>query len=142
MKYTRFIFLILITGLLGSTVFASDWCKDYNYGNSKRESARELRESTIPYTGEVKVDGRQNGGIRIVGEDRADVYVQACVRAWADSKAEAENLVQTTRIETGDVIKAVNDSEKYNSWIHWSLQNNLNIQKHAAISFFSGGISI
>lgn len=122
MKYTRIMFALLVAGLLSSTVMAGEWCSDkYNNWN-KKESATELRQLTVPATGELKVDGRQNGGISIQGEERADVLVEACVRAWADSKAEALNRLQTTRIETAGVIKAVGPSEKYSSSVSYRIR--------------------
>ena len=82
MKYTKLIFAILITGLVSTTTFAGEWCSDKYSNWNNKESAQELREFTLPATRSLKVDGRTNGGIRIQGEDRADIFVEACVRAW------------------------------------------------------------
>ncbi len=48
----------------------------------------------------------ENGGIEINGEDRSDVVVEARVQAWADSAADAKNILSKVSIETmGDSIR-------------------------------------
>lgn len=99
----------IIIGVVGSTAYAGDWCKDYRNKNGEKRGASEVREFTLPATGNLEIDGGKNGGIKIQGADRGDVFVRACVRAWSESQAEADNLLQTTRIETSGVMRAVND---------------------------------
>lgn len=115
----RSVFVFLVIGIVGSTAFAGEWCDSNGYGNGEKASSVDARTFTLASTGRLEVDGRQNGGIKIQGADRSDVLVEACVRAWADSQAEADNLVQTTRIETSGVIRAVNDGAEHGSSVSY-----------------------
>ncbi|NNE66080.1 MAG: DUF4097 family beta strand repeat protein [Pyrinomonadaceae bacterium] len=132
--------VLAATLILSATALAGDWCKEYNYGNKKKASSVDARQFTLSSTGRLEVDGRTNGGIKVQGADRSDVLVEACVRAWADTQAEADNLVQTTRIETAGVIRAVNDSEKYNSSVSFriSVPRNTDLMLNAK----NGGLSV
>ena len=137
---SRFVFVMVAICVTGTGVLAGEFCKEYNYGNKNKQSSVELREMTLASTGNLEVDGRQNGGIKITGEDRADVFVQACVRAWAESKAEADNLVQTTRIETSGVIRAVNDTKDR----HSSVSFRIRVPRNTDLTLMAknGGLSV
>ncbi len=43
-----------------------------NWSNDDRVSTSELREMTVVSTGSLNVDGRQNGGVSVKGEDRSN----------------------------------------------------------------------
>lgn len=124
---------------LGLPVLAKDFCDNYNH-NGGKVSASDLREITVPATGSLEVDGGKNGGISVRGENRSDVLVRACVRAWAGSDAEAKNLVDTTRIETSPVVRAVQASEKSNTSVSFEVL--VPIQTNLKLSAHNGGISI
>ena len=136
----RVLFVVMLVGLIGSSANASDWCGKNNYGDGDKTSAVDTRTFTLAATGRLEVDGRTNGGIKVTGADRNDVLVEACVRAWADSQSEADNLVKTTRIETSGVIKAVNDSDKNHSSVSYriSVPRNTDLVLNAK----NGGIKV
>jgi len=75
-----------------------------NWSNGDKVSVSDLRESRVS-TRDVKVDSK-NGRITVIGEDRSDVLVKACVRAWAKSKADAQRVVDSIRVNTSGVITA------------------------------------
>ena len=88
-----------------------EFCGDNDsyISNGRRQiKKRDLREFTVPAGGVLEVDGRQNGGISVVGENRSDVLIKACVRSWANSEAEAITSLNNTRIETSGVIRGEN----------------------------------
>lgn len=70
---------------------------DGNWGG-RQESACEMRESTMPATGRLEVDAAPNGGIRVAGWDRSEILVRAQVRASAETKGEAEQLLREVRV--------------------------------------------
>ncbi|QQS40497.1 MAG: DUF4097 family beta strand repeat protein [Acidobacteriota bacterium] len=135
----RSVLSLFAIAVLAVSAYAGDFCSNNNY-NGDKASATDLRETTIPATGRIEVDGGKNGGIAVRGENRSDVLVRACVRAWADTEAEAKNLVDTTRVETSPVIRASNVSEKSHFSVSFEIivpvQTSLNLKAH------NGGISI
>ncbi|MBV8631489.1 MAG: hypothetical protein JOZ83_11225 [Silvibacterium sp.] len=75
-----------------------------NWGWGKQERACEVRTITIARPEKLKVSS-MNGGIRVIGEDRQDVRIEAKVQAWAGSAAEAADILHEIQIETaGGVI--------------------------------------
>ena len=89
-----------------SKVRQNDFCSSEGYKNGKHVTVRELREITVPSTGSVNIDARKNGGITVVGDERSDVLVRACVEAWAASDADAKALLGRVSIDTGGTIRS------------------------------------
>lgn len=90
------------------------FCSSNNW-SSDRVSFNELRETTVAASGSLNVDGRQNGGISVKGEDRSDILVRACVQAWGKTDDEAKSLASNVKINTGSTIKAENSADD-NNW--------------------------
>lgn len=139
-KKSNFFILLLVFSFSISTAFAgSEFCSDNNWSGKDKVSFNELRESTISATSLLSVDGRKNGGIKVIGENRSDVLVRACVQAWAKSEGEAQTSAKSIRIETGSVIQASDSSDENSSVsfeIHVPRAQNLKLTAH------NGGISI
>lgn len=75
----------------------------------------EIREQTLAATGELVVDARQNGGVRVTGWDRDDVLVRAAVRAWGEDEDEARELAKQVEIRTdGGKIRADGPEQNWN----------------------------
>lgn len=118
----------------------------YNVSRNGRQLAShcEVKEQIVPATkGTITVDGRQNGGVKIMGSDRNDVLVRACIQTAADTEADARELAAQLRIETsGGQIHA--EGPTNNEDRSWSVSfevfvprdSNLSLQTH------NGGISI
>ena len=108
-----------------------EFCSQQNgWSNGNKVSSSDLRESTIAAASPIKVDSK-NGRITVVGESRNDVLVRACVRVWAESKAQADTKAKSIRVATSPVIKAENTVEK--NWsvsyeIHVPNSSNLDLQ--------------
>lgn len=76
--------------------------KDHtNWGWGHQEHACEVRTITIAKPDKLKVSS-MNGGIRIVGEDRQDVRIEAKVQAWGGSASEAADILREIQIEDSD----------------------------------------
>ncbi|MEO6655987.1 MAG: DUF4097 family beta strand repeat-containing protein [Pyrinomonadaceae bacterium] len=116
------------------------FCTNNNWSSDDNFSFSELREMTIPATGTINVDGSQNGGIGVKGEDRSDVLIRACVQAWSKSDADAKAVAANIKINTSGQVKAENPSGDKNWSVSYQIlvprSTNLNLTAH------NGGISI
>lgn len=140
--------LLAVICLSGLTVAAQekDKYKKYdrefcsnNWSNGDKVSTSDLRETTVA-AGDVNVDGKRNGGISIKGENRSDVLVRACVQAWANSEAEANQIAKSVRVETDGTIQVAGADDEKNYSVSYEIivprRTNLNL------TTLNGGISI
>ena len=117
-----------------------EFCSNNNSWNgSDRDSYNEMREMTLPATGNLSVDGGRNGGISVKGENRADVLVRACVQTWGTTDAEAKSLASSVKIGTSPQIKAEGASEE-----GWSVSYEILAPRNTDLKLtaHNGGISI
>ena len=91
-----------------------EFCSSENWSNGDRVSFKEVREMNLPATGSLSVDGGKNGGIRVMGSDRSDVLVRACVQAWGANAEAARAAASAIRISAGGIVKA--DSPGDENW--------------------------
>ena len=142
MKNLQSTLLLVVFCLLASGAFAQDkskqkhrkheFCSKQTWSNGNRVSASDLRETKLSAGNTVKVDS-QNGRITIKGENRNDVLVRACVRAWAKTSSDAESLVNAINIKTSPNIRAENMSDRNVSVsyeIHVPNSTNLNLKSN------------
>ena len=110
-----------------------------NWSNGDKVSVRDLREMTIPATGSLAVDGRQNGGIKVKGSERSDVLVRACVQAWGTSEEAAQALMSSVKISTGSLITADAASDR-----GWSVSYEILVPRSTNLDLKAqnGGIGI
>jgi len=115
------------------------FCSGDNWSSDDRVSFKEVREMTIPATGSVNVDAGQNGGIRVTGENRSDVFIRACVQAWGKTGEAAKAAAGSIRIETGSLIKAEGDEGG-----NWSVSYEISVPRNTGLDLkaHNGGISI
>ena len=139
---SRFFYLFLLLVVGGLSVSAQNYknrefCSN-NWSNGNGISVHDLREVSVPASSLVNVDGRQNGGVSVIGENRSDVLVRSCVQAWGNSESEAQARLKSVRVQTGSVIHAEGDDSKWSvSYeIHVPRATNLNLTTH------NGGISV
>lgn len=116
------------------------FCTNNNWSDGGRESVSDLREVTIPAVGTVNVDGRQNGGVSIKGEDRNDVLIRACVQAWGESADAAKEKLASVKINTSGTIKAESDDTDK----QWSVSYEIRVPRSTSVNLTAknGGISI
>ncbi len=71
----------------------------------RADRACEIRESRMPATGSLDVDATPNGGIHVKAWDKNEIYVQAKVEAWGNSKDEARARLGQVKVnaEKGSV---------------------------------------
>ena len=120
---------------------SKSFCTNQNWSDDDRVSINDLREVTIPASGSIAVDGGQNGGISVKGENRTDVLVRACVQAWGRTDEAARAVAAGIRIGTsGGTIKAENTADDKN----WSVSFQLLVPRATNLNLTArnGGISI
>jgi hypothetical protein len=146
----RFVFytlLLTVICLSGTTVFAQnrgqerEFCSNNNSNSwGGNVSYRELRESTIRPGNLLTVDGRQNGGISVIGSNRSDILVRACVQAWDSTEQAAQTRAKNIRIETAPVVRAEGVDGQSNMSVSYQIlvprNTNLKLTAH------NGGISV
>jgi hypothetical protein len=137
---------------IGAVVFAQprdrrfvrssgSWCGDH--GDRDRASHCEVREDTIGGANPVEIDAGHNGGIRVRGWNRGDVFVRSRIAASADSDAEARRLVAGIRIDTaGGSVRAVGPDAGGDA--SWSVSFDVQVPRNAILTLHTrnGGISI
>lgn len=116
-----------------------EFCSENNFSNGDKASFRDMREMTLPATGNLSVDGGKNGGVRVIGESRSDVLVRACIQTWGTSDEAAKALASSIRIATSPSIKAEGGDE-----IGWSVSYEVRVPQatNLKLNAHNGGISI
>lgn len=144
-KFLRRGSLILMMFCLAATIgFAQDkdkdkdkqhiheFCSGESWSNGEKVSAKDLREMTIPSAYQLKVDSK-NGRITVKGENRSDVLVRACVKTYAESKAQADSLARAIRILTSPEVRAENTPDE-----NWSVSYEISVPNSQNLDLASG----
>lgn len=147
----RFYALLAILFVSATAVFAQDkterkvndgdFCSNYNYSSGDdKVSYKETREVTLRSGGVLNVDGGRNGGIKVRGENRADVLVRACVQTQGANDEAARAIAKNIRIETGSNVRAENSSDESN----WAVSYEILVPRstNLKLSTHNGGIGI
>ncbi len=116
-----------------------EFCSNWN-SDGDRVGFNEVREFTIPASGSIEVDGGKNGGISVIGTDRSDVTVRACVNAWGTSDSNAQAIARNVTITRGGVIRGENNSDDKN----WGVSFQVMIPRNhdLKLTAMNGGIAI
>lgn len=142
-------FLVVVTApqaLAQRSQSAERWLNDCrsgrHWGDRDREQYCEVREQTIPARSQLRVDGRENGGIEVIGSDRSDILVISKVQAQAESESDAKDIASKIRIDVGDEIRAEGPSTRWRS--SWSVSYEIHVPRkiNLDLSATNGGISI
>lgn len=101
----------------------------------------ELRRAVVPLEGQLSVKGT-NGGIEVIGEDRADIAIEARITADGSSQEQARSLMQQIKIITTGVIHA--DGPQSSLWSRngWSVNYRLHVPRRLSANLHTenGGI--
>lgn len=98
-----------------------DWvarCYRNNRDND-REVFCEERETRLGSRDQLRVDGRQNGGVAVRAWDGRDILVRARIQAYAESREEARDIARQIRVSTGGEIHA--EGPEMGRRRHWSV---------------------
>ena len=119
-------------------------CREGDWYNDRLVSSCQVREQTLPATsGQLSIDGRQNGGVSVKGWDQNQILVRARVQTAALSLPEAEQLASQIQIETGgNKIFASGPESRKDS--HWNVSYEVFVPRKSDVSVetHNGGVSI
>jgi len=113
------------------------WEEDDDWGSKGRYC--ETRQLTLPATGSIAVDAGHNGGVRVQGEDRNDIALEARIQVWNRSEDKAMEIAGEIEILTdGNRIKAEGPSDG------WAVSYRMRVphQTDLDLEAHNGGISI
>jgi len=115
-----------------------DFCNNMNYGD--RSSFNEVREYNLQSSGSLTVDAGTNGGISVIGEERADILVRACVQTHGKTDEEARAVAKNITIHTGGIVSADNSSTDQN----WAVSFRIYVPRNTNLKLntHNGGIKI
>jgi hypothetical protein len=145
--YALLLFVFVLSGMEASAQennkdknksYSKGFCAE-NWSNNGKVSSNEIREMTLS-AGSLTVDGKQNGGVHVRGENRSDILVRACVRTWGNTEEAASALAKSIRIETGSVVRAEGMSDDSN----WSVSYEILVPRTTNLNLttVNGGIHI
>ena len=121
-----------------------DWCDNNNSGDDRARFS-EVRNFAVPASGAtINVDASPNGGIKVQGESRGDVQVEACVNATAETPDQARALAQRIEVvATADRVSA-SGPQSLGRREGWSVSYRLTVPNKTSLSLKStnGGISL
>lgn len=130
--------IVAVPSLAHSWEDCDGWEEDGDWGSKGRFC--EVRQLTLPATGSVAVDAGHNGGIRVRGDNRSDIDLEARIQVWGRSEEKARNLAEQIEIRTdGSRISADAPSDD-----DWSVSFRLQVphQTDLDLAAHNGGISV
>ncbi len=146
---------LIIVCLLGGSIAAfsqnkwsyqDDGCGATRWGGNPGNSFNlEIKEQTVREPPkQISIDGRKNGGVRIRGWERNEIFVRACVQATGSDAEEARARTAAVRIETASgVIRAVSPSDADDSYSFGaSYDIRVPVNTDLTIKTNNGGINI
>lgn len=113
------------------------------YGSPSGAFNLEIKEQTISTPPKkLSIDGGQNGGVRVVGWERNEILVRACVQAFGFDSDEARARTAAVRIENKDgLIRAVSSAnEEYSFGANYDIRVPMN--SDLAVKTVNGGINL
>jgi len=155
-KTLRYVFVALaIVGLTAGAIAAQDksdkkfekksdslQCRE-SRDNDRLYSHCEIKEQTLPASGAITIDGRQNGGISVKGWEHNEILVRAKIESRAPTQAEADSLAQQVRIETSALNIRAEGPESRDDY-QWYVSYEIFVPRRSDLSLqaHNGGISI
>ena len=115
-------------------------CPDNHQGDSDTPHLCEVRNITIPATASLNVDGKENGGVSVVGSDRSDISIKVEVVTWGHSESSARETAQQIRVLTdGGHVRA--EGPKGN---HYAVSYKIEVPKNTSLDIHAnnGGIEL
>lgn len=129
-----------------ATMSSSDPCE--RIGRSSDDRARVCEEQTFTLDArDLVLDASTNGGVTVTAWDRDEIEIVARIQAEAPTEAEARQLVDATRIETGGTVRAISpdtDSRtgRNQAWVSTSFEVRVPRSTDLDLKALNGGISV
>jgi len=117
-------------------------CRRGRWSGDDRAHYCDVRDQTIPARARLRIDGRDNGGIEVIGWDRNEILVRSKIDARAESESEAKELANGIRVDIGDEIRADGPSTRWRS--QWAVSYEIYAPRRTNLdlSANNGGIVI
>jgi hypothetical protein len=117
-------------------------CRRGRWGSRDRDQFCDVREQTLSARSQLRVDGRENGGIEIIGSDRNDILVISKIEAQAGSESDAKAIADQIKVQIGDDIRADGPSTRWRS--SWAVSYQIFVPRKISLDLTAnnGGISI
>ncbi len=115
------------------------------YGNPGNAFNLEIKEQTLSTPPKkLSIDTRKNGGVRIRGWERNEIFIRACVQAAGSDSDEARARTAAVRIEIAEgVIRAVSPFDADGSYSFGaSYDIRVPVNTDLSIKTNNGGINI
>jgi hypothetical protein len=122
-----------------------DDCRNGRWnGDHDREQYCDVRQQTISARSLLRVDGRDNGGIEIIGSDRNDIFVISKIQAHAESEKDAKEIADQIKLDFGDEIRADGPTPTRRWRSSWAVSYEIHVPKKTNLDLVAvnGGISI
>jgi hypothetical protein len=121
-----------------------EWLDNCDRGGD-RDNERHCvaRSETIGARSSIRVDGQQNGGVRVTGWGRNEIHVVARIQASARTEAEARELAGQVRLAIRDgVITADGPRSRSGAW--WSASFDVYVPRRTdlALEASNGGLAV
>lgn len=123
-----------------------DWQLSCSRWSGDRDTERvcSVIEKAVPaVSGTLSIDGRMNGGVTVIGENRRDVLVRVMIEAHASTEARAEELADQVTLHTdGGRIFAEGPEARRREWwsasfeVHVPARSDLDLRAH------NGGVAV
>lgn len=146
----RSAFIVMLTIATALSAFANNdedkdksmACRD-DWHSDRLLSHCEIKEQTLPATGAISVDGRQNGGVSVKGWDRNEILARTRIQTAAPTQAEADALAQQITIQTAGAKIFASGPESRRDY-YWSVSYEVFVPRRSDLSLtaHNGGISI
>ncbi|MFQ5550880.1 MAG: hypothetical protein ACE5FJ_06555 [Gemmatimonadales bacterium] len=119
-----------------------DICAESRGNWDDRDAYCEVREATLDTRSVLRVDGRTNGGITVVGWDRDEILVRAKVVGRARDGETARELVEEVEISFSGTIEADGPRTRRRQWWHVSYEIFAPHESNLDLESTNGGIGI
>ncbi len=123
---------------------AQSFVDDCNRGGGRDEVFCETRAVTIAAATNLRVDGRQNGGITVHAWDNAQFQVVAMVQARAGTQADAQGVARAINVTATNGEIRADGPQTDNGDQSWSVSYEVWAPRHTALDLkaMNGGISV
>jgi putative adhesin len=141
--------LVIVAAVAGSAQSRSgrsvrpDGCDGSWSFDDDRVSRCEIRETTMPGFNPIDVDAGRNGGIRVRGSDRGDVFVRSRIVASGATDADARRVLGGVRVTaSGGLLRAEGPATNENE--NWAVSFDLEVPRTAMLTLNTnnGGVRI
>lgn len=113
------------------------------YGSPSGVFNLEIKEQTLAAPPKkLSIDGGKNGGVRVIGWDKPEILIRACVQAFGIDAEEARARTSAVRIESKDgLIRAVSSADdEYSFGANYDIRVPMNTD--LIIKTVNGGINL